>query len=204
MFHQTRYLATLLLVVCWTGIAQAQSYDAARDAYEAGDFTRSLAILEPLADGGDGRAINLLGVMHEFGDGVAQNTVRAIELYERAAELGNAHGWNNLGLLYQNGAPGLPPDMARAGDAYERGVAMGHVGALNNLGAFLENGHAGPPDWVRILDLYERAHAGGDLDATVNIASLYFDGRGVPQDQVRAVEYLRLAVAEGFPRAYRF
>ena len=44
-----------------------------------------------------------LGVLYANGDGVAQDSGKARELYEKAADKGDASAMFNLGGLYANG-----------------------------------------------------------------------------------------------------
>jgi uncharacterized protein len=43
--------------------------------------------------------MNILGVMYEFGHGVAQDYGKAREWYQKAADAGNAIGMDHLGAL---------------------------------------------------------------------------------------------------------
>ena len=53
---------------------------------------------------GDAIAINNLGAAYANGkDGRAKSEKKAVELYQRAADLGNAFAMCNLGHMYRNG-----------------------------------------------------------------------------------------------------
>ncbi|EJK46608.1 hypothetical protein THAOC_34716, partial [Thalassiosira oceanica] len=85
-------------------------------------------------DVGDPMAIYNLGTKYDFGRyGLEKDVTKAVELYERAAELGVKEAHYNLGVLYANGA-GVEKDMAKAMRHYEAAVMCGHVPARFNLG----------------------------------------------------------------------
>src|SRR5436309_1232088 len=48
-------------------------------------------------------SIFLLGIFNHFGIEMDINKQKAFELYQKAADLGNAFGINNLGYCYENG-----------------------------------------------------------------------------------------------------
>lgn len=59
--------------------------EQARKAYLAGEYTRSAAILQPLAEKGDSQARYALGYMYYYGQGVKQDFQKAILLISQAA-----------------------------------------------------------------------------------------------------------------------
>ncbi|MBZ0120605.1 MAG: sel1 repeat family protein, partial [Sandaracinaceae bacterium] len=73
-----------------------------------------------------------LASLHERGEGVPQNYLRARELYERGCEAGSATGCNNLGYLLHQGLGG-PRDLVRARALYQRACDAGNTTACNNV-----------------------------------------------------------------------
>ena len=59
-----------------------------------------------------------LGYLYEIGRGVARNTQKAFEWYEKAAENGNAQAIHNLAVCYKLGI-GTEPDEERANELFE-------------------------------------------------------------------------------------
>ncbi|PPR62998.1 MAG: hypothetical protein CFH10_00659 [Alphaproteobacteria bacterium MarineAlpha4_Bin2] len=68
---------------------------------------------EELAEENNAEALFWLGLISQNGQGASQDFIRAAELYQRSAWLGNGDAQNNLGLLYRDGK-GLPKDGALA------------------------------------------------------------------------------------------
>ncbi len=59
-------------------------------AYNRGDYVPAVRLFRPLAEQGNAKAQNALGVMYRRGQGVARNSVRAFLWFSRAAARGDA------------------------------------------------------------------------------------------------------------------
>ena len=104
---------TACLVAAGGGPAFAASIEDGQAAYNTGDYKAALEIWRPLAEQGNARAQNNLGVMYENGKGVPQNIAEAVKWYRLAAEQGHGGAQNNLGLIYAIGR-GIRRDPIRA------------------------------------------------------------------------------------------
>lgn len=92
--------------------AEAQSRLGAY--YEAADKPEeALRWLEKAAAQGHARATNKLASMHDFGQGVSKDGRKAVELYEKAADLGWPEAMWNLANIYGAGRYG-PSDRDQA------------------------------------------------------------------------------------------
>jgi len=92
-----------------------------------------------LLDVGDAEAIFIFGSYYSRGlCGLPQDRTKALELYHRAAELGHAPAYHNIGWAYQNGC-GVERDMKKAVRYWELAAMGGHTAARHNLGAFENN-----------------------------------------------------------------
>jgi len=72
-------------------------------AFSDKDYGTALTLLRPLADAGIAEAIGMLGLAYKTGAGVESDGIKAVELLQKAVELGDAVAAHNLGLLYQDG-----------------------------------------------------------------------------------------------------
>jgi uncharacterized protein len=72
-------------------------------AFSDQDYGTALTLLKPLADAGVAEAIGMLGLAYKIGAGVEPDGIKAVELLQKAAEIGDALAAHNLGLLYQTG-----------------------------------------------------------------------------------------------------
>src|SRR5262249_36192149 len=80
-----------------------------------------------------------LGSLYYNGERGPKDLGKAADLYQKAADRGNAGAQNNLGLLYQSGE-GVPQDLGKAAELYQKAANQGYVYAQNNLGLLYYNG----------------------------------------------------------------
>ena len=83
------FFAVLLVVASATGAA-ADPYDDAISALQRKDDALAARLLRPLAEKGDSKAQNNLGMMYGLGEGVPQDYQEAAKWHRKAAEQGNA------------------------------------------------------------------------------------------------------------------
>jgi len=65
-------------------------------AYDRGDYLPAIKLLRPLAQPGNAKAQNLIGVMHRKGEGVARSFAKAFLWFSLAAKRGDAQAKANL------------------------------------------------------------------------------------------------------------
>ena len=111
-FVHSGVLAVCLALSAAPAIAAA--IDEGQAAYNAGDYATALRLWRPLADQGNARAQNNLGVMYENGKGVAQDGNEAVRWYRLAAAQGYGGAQYDLGLAYAIGRGGVRRDPVRA------------------------------------------------------------------------------------------
>jgi TPR repeat protein len=70
--------------------ALAGPWEDGMAAYNRGDYMPAIRLFRPLAENGNAKAQNVLGVMYRRGEGVARNSVRAFLWFSRAAARGDA------------------------------------------------------------------------------------------------------------------
>jgi uncharacterized protein len=87
-----------------------KAIDIVSQAFSDKDFGTALTLLKPLADSGVAEAIGMLGLAYKTGAGVEPDGIKAVELLQKAVEMGDAVAAHNLGLLYQNGMADVEKD----------------------------------------------------------------------------------------------
>ena len=85
----------------------------ARDAFQAGQFTKAIAELRPAAQSGNAEAEFLLGNIHGLGLGVEADPVRGFEWHFRAAMKGHPAAQLRISRAFEAGN-GVAQDMFRA------------------------------------------------------------------------------------------
>ena len=128
----------LLIQTAWAGPGM--------DAYQAGDYKRALAILEPQALLGISEAQFLLGRMRESGQGIEANRERAVFWYRKAAaqrHVGASAALEALGEATTSAA--LKPLTGAASGAYSPATGSGSA----------SSGDASLTDAARLLAMLE-------------------------------------------------
>ena len=189
------FVVGILVAAGLSGPAVAQTYSEmtdARDALVAGDIETAFAVIEPAAEAGHPRALNLLGAAYKDGIGVAQDAVRARDLFEEAAKSGYGPALFNLGLLYSTGGPGLAADLDLARDWHLKGVEADYPASMGAFAQFmLREGRM--DEWPLILDALERGVVLGDPKSLVILGILTRRGDVVDADPERARDLLHAA-----------
>ena len=85
-------LGGLMLAVQILGVAGAVAgpWEDGMTSYNRGDYVPAIRLFRPLAEQGNAKAQNVLGVMYRRGQGVAHSSVRAFLWFSRAAARGDA------------------------------------------------------------------------------------------------------------------
>ena len=154
--------------------------------------SQSLAMVRKRVDAGDPFAIYYLGALHDHGRyGLEKDVTRAVELYERAAELGLKEAHYELGCLYREGT-GVEKDMAKAFRHYEAAAMCGDVAARHNLGC--KEGDAGNYD-LALQHLMISAKMGHERSLN-EVKSCFMNGLATKADYAAALRGYQNAVEE--------
>jgi len=175
---------------------ESDSYEAGTAALVDGDYPTAWRILAPLAEAGDARAQNDVGVMFGRGLGVPQSYSEAAMWITRAAEQGNPHSQSTLGYMYYR-ARGVERDYHAAALWSWRAAEQGIASAQSNLGMLYDKGQGVEQDYTEAARWYRRAAEQGYPEAQRNLGSLYEHGSGLPTDALLAYAWYGVASAAG-------
>ena len=151
-----------------------------------------LAMIQKRVAAGDPVAMRHLGDKYAVGhNGLEKDVTKAIELYERAAELGLKEAHFKLGHLYGKGED-VEKDMARAIRHFEAAAVMGNVLSRCNLGVFEYN--AGNYDLA--LQHWMIAAKLGYQDCLDNIKIMFMNGHATKADYAEALRGHQSALEE--------
>jgi uncharacterized protein len=137
----------LILVFIWAVPAFAD-YQEGTDAFERGDTVTALREFRALAENNDARGQYGLGIMHDLGEGVPQNSTEAAKWYRFAAEQGHVDAQNNLGVMLENGE-GVTRNYQEAMEWYRKAAELGNSDAPNNIGVLFMTGVGVRRDFVK-------------------------------------------------------
>jgi TPR repeat protein len=176
--------------------AEDEDLAAADAAFRRGDYATVRQLMKPLADAGNAKAQNYLGVLYDNGFGVPRDDAQAVAWYRKAADQGNAAAQSNLGRLYDNGH-GVPQDDARALSWYRKAAEQGDPIAQTSLGAAYETGRGVERDLAQAAGWYRKAADQDHAPAELILGTMHAAGRGVPQDYGQALEWFHRAAEHG-------
>ena len=157
---------------------------------------QEFAALLKRAEAGDAGAQFKLGLMYAKGESVPKDTLKAAELWQKAAAQGNAGAQISLGAIYAKGE-GVRKDAVKAIDWYQKAAAQGDADAQFALGMMHLRGEGVPKHPVKAVEWFKKAATQGDTDAPFYLGSAYYSGIGVPRDEVKAVEWFQKSSAQG-------
>jgi TPR repeat protein len=162
----------------------------------------ALQALQHAADSGSAEGAHRLALVFAQGlAGAPRNDARALELFEKAAAMGNQRAQVNVGILYFRGQ-GAPRDLVQARAWLEKAAANNDPYALYALGrAMDETLGLAAADPVRAADLYRRAAELGHPLAALRYGLALTEGSGVKKDLVTAHKWLIYAQRNGVPEA---
>lgn len=116
-------------------------------------------------------ALNNLARLYADGRGVTQNLPKAIELWSRAAEAGNATARFNLGVQYANGS-GVKKDMKKAADYLLKAAESGLPEAQFAVASLYRDGSGVEKDSDAARQWFDRAATAGYEPARKELAAL--------------------------------
>ena len=100
------------------------------EAYRQSDY--QTALREFKSAGEDAKALYMVGVMNEKGEGIPVNYSEAVSWYRQSAEKGNAVAQYRLGRLYERGL-GVEKSIDDAIKLYKRAAKQGQADAKQAL-----------------------------------------------------------------------
>ena len=154
--------------------------------------SQALAMIQKRVEAGDPVAIFHLGNQYSCGHyGLEKDVARAVELYERAAELGLKEAHFFLGCTYAKGTD-VEIDTAKALRHYEAAAMCGHVDARFHLG--IVEGKAGNLD-LALQHWMIAAKLGHEMSLNM-VKKLFMKGLANKADYAAALRRYQNAVEE--------
>jgi TPR repeat protein len=125
------------------------------------------------------------------------------EALQRASQAGLASGTFLLGVLFDEGRPGLESDPVRAIQLYEQAAEQGLADAQVRLGTALIEGRGIEQDHLAGESWLRRAAHAGDARAAALVGDLYAKGGSLPPNYTEAAHWYRRAAEAGDVAAAR-
>ena len=169
-----------LAVKCFEGVESDRDYD------------RAFQLFSELKDYND-HIPYYIGKSYNYGYGVEQDYIKAVEWYEKGAALGDAFCQNNLGCCYSAGT-GVKQDYEKAKELFTKAAEQGVPNAQFNLAWIycdLEQNYPEALIWA------EKAAEQGLAQGQSLLAEIYADGLGTEKDYEKAVFWAEKAAEQG-------
>jgi uncharacterized protein len=138
-----------------------------------------------------------LAQCYRTGNGVAADPVRALELYQRAANQGNADAESSVGDAYEHGWGGARTNWSEALNWYLKAADHGDAWGQMKVGAAYLNGNGLQRDPNRAFDLLQRAAQQGQAGAQFYLGSMYDQGLATAADPYQAYQWFEKAASNG-------
>lgn len=129
-------------------------------AFNSKDYSKAQALLKPLAEGGNPRAQNALGMIYDRGMGVPRNLKEALRWYRKAAEQGYVLAQSYLGSMYATGE-GVSKDSVEAARWYRKAAIKGNDFSQFNLALMYIKGEGVSQDYREAYQWIRKAAAQG-------------------------------------------
>lgn len=146
------------------------------------------------------RAQNFLGSLYYTGKGgFRRDYQQALRLFNRAADQGNSHAQNNLGICYEEGVA-VERNYEKAKQFYRKASEANHPSATNNL-AFL---FLLERNYGEAIKTFHIAAALGSVDALYNIGTIFEAGVLHPEGKAEhalALRYFTEAAEKNYSKA---
>jgi uncharacterized protein len=110
---------------------------------------------------------NYLGMIHKLGHGCEKNQEKAIELFQKAAKMGNVWSLFELAHAYLNGIF-VDKDVNKAVKMLEFAAEKGHIYAMYRLGTIYNGGHGGIKHDLEKAITYHKMAASKGLDLSLS------------------------------------
>lgn len=155
------------------------------------------------AELGNGELALWVGEIYQGGrvEGLSEeeSVEEAVRWWEKAAQLGVARGFTNIGLLYEHSSvPGggenfgaIEVDMDKAASYLIQADELGDMKAPRYLGFLYE----ATGDYESALAYFLKAADSGDISAQYYAGEYYLEGKGTEADYEKAFSYLNAAAS---------
>ncbi len=151
--------------------------------------------VEKAAKRGEPEAQFNLGVMYSTGQGVKQDSKKAVKWYRKAADQEHVGAQCNLALMYKDGQ-GVKQDSKKAVKWYRKAAEQGDAEGKHMLGVMYDTGQGVPQDYQKASEWFQKASEQGYPKAQYNLGVMYYSGQGVAQDLVLAHMWIHLATSK--------
>ena len=165
--------------------------DRALEYINSGNWEDAYEMLKQKETANDKDAIAVLASFYLLGIGVAKDGERAVELFNKAIEMGSADAAFELGFVYYDNDAGIPLNRYKMVELLEKGAQGGHEGCFAALSSIYLNGDGVPADHQKAFQYAMLAAKAGHSTGMLNAAVCYEDGIGTGADPYAASHWYK-------------
>ena len=152
---------------------------------------------------GYARGLAALGARYRAGRGVELNNDRALQLYLKAARLGDVDSVSEIGRRYASGRGGLKQDPKQAFRCFEIAAHAGSTDAMVQMAEAMRTGHGTRRDVDSAQRWCMLAVELGSTKAMITLSNICFDGGPTERNPEQGRGWLRRAADAGDAAATR-
>jgi TPR repeat protein len=143
-------------------------------------------------------ALNMLSYLYAAGEGVPKDEKLAVQMCQKAAELGQSEAQKNLANMLLEGKNGFAKNSALAAEWYRKAAKGGNVDAQLALAHLYYDGDGVPQDYEEAERLYEMAAQQGNINACHMLGLIYDMGTDRHSvDKIKAFPWFLMAAEKG-------
>lgn len=147
-------------------------YNMGRLKLESGNYTEAASIFETIEKNNFAPALNLLGVMYNYGYSYDVNLEKALSYYKKAAVLGNPDAQFNIGQMYFEGE-GIAKNFEEAFKWYSLSADQNYPLAKLQLATLYFKGYGVKVDINNAIEIIKPLANAGNPDAIYNLRIYY-------------------------------
>jgi len=198
----TSKLKSLILAISLLSSTATLSNDLELGIYQLnrGEFQEAIAQFRPLVAEGYSPGQYQMALVYQHGYGVPKNAIKALELFQLAADQNYPDAQFELALLYTEGKY-VKKDLTKAFTLTEKAAKKDLAGAQFNLAVMYANGFGVKQDDFKASRWYQRAADQNFALAQYNLALLYSEGKGVEKSTEMSFVWNTIASWNGYPDA---
>ena len=168
------------------------AYNLGRCYDKIQNYTEAVKWFRILAEKGYEGGAYELGYHHEYGLGVSQDIVKAIEWYSKSEHPFNTNAQYRLGKCFEK-----MNCYTVAIKWYRKAAEQGYAKAQFRLGRCYHNGLGIKQNYHAAAKWYRKSAERDNASAQHNLGYCYYFGEGVEQDLVEAVKWYKKAAEQG-------
>lgn len=184
------------LIFAFTVSLLGFSQNAYSDSVPAGQPEASTVAVSSSSDDAFKEAVKY----HHGVDGVKPDIKKALALYQKSAQTGNAEALLILGTFYDKGKE-VEQNWEKALKYYTEAADKGLTEAEFNIASMYYAGEGVEQSYAKAAQWFEKSALNGNPKSAFNLGAMYYNGDGLKQDESQAKYWFKVSARNGNPAA---